>query len=415
MPASLPASPDPSFAASLARVVLPFGLAYLMQEVLRSVAATLVPVLDTEFRLGPEGLGLLGATYLVGFALAQLPNGVLLDRIGPRLLLPALLLVSALGCVAFSIATGAPGLMLARALTGFGMSACLMGAFAANAAAFPAHRLATVNGLVLGIGSVGSLAATKPVEAFLGVADWRALFLLLGGLVLTAGLTILLAVPRRPAVRRHRTPVLAELGEVLGSAAYWRIAPLVAMVFAVVVAYQGLWVAPWLRDVGGAPPGRVVDGLFAIAIGWIIGNLASGFLLDALVRRGWSGEQVLGLLMALFLAAQVALLLDGAAGLWLWPCIVLFGSTANLGYALLSTRVPSRLVGQANSMMNLLLFIFAFVVQVGIGRVIAAWPESGPGLYPAAAHRAALLILLLPQAASVLWFWTGRQRRVQPA
>jgi MFS family permease len=415
MPATFPAPSAPSFAAALARVVLPFSLAYLLQEVLRSVVATLVPVLDAEFRLGPEGLGLLAATYLVGFALAQVPNGVLLDRIGPRLLLPVLLLLSAVGCLAFSLAAGGVALILARTLTGLGMSACLMGAFTANAASFPTRRLATVNGLVLGLGSLGTLVATKPVEAFLAVADWRGLFQLLGALVLVAGLVILLVVPRRRPIARHRAPVLSELREVLGGGAFWRIAPLTATALSVVVAYQGLWAAPWLRDVVGAGPRRVVDGLLAIAVGWTAGNIGSGFLLDWLVRRGWSGEQVFGLLMALFLGAQLALLLDGGAGLWLWPCAILVGSAANLGYAVLSTRVPGRLVGQANSLMNLLLFLVAFAVQVGIGRIIAAWPEAGPGLYSAVAHRTALLILLLPQAATLLWFWLGERRRVQPA
>jgi predicted MFS family arabinose efflux permease len=415
MPAPSLAVPVPTFAAALARVALPFALAFLMQEVLRSVMATLVPVLDAEFRLGPEGLGLLAATYLVGFALAQLSNGVLLDRIGPRLLLPALLLLSAVGCVAFSLAGGTAGLILARVLTGFGMSACLMGAFSANAAAFPPHRLASANGLVLGLGSLGTLVATKPVELFLQWGDWRGLFQLLAALVLAAGLGILLVVPRRREAVRHRPPVLAELLAVLRSPAYWRVAPLTALSLAIVVAYQGLWVGPWLRDVGGAAPGRVVDGLLAIAFGWIVGNVAGGFVLDWLLRRGWCGETVFGLLMALFLATQLGLLLDGAAGLWLWPCAILLGSAGNLGYAVLSAQVPARLVGQANSLTNLLLFIVAFAVQFGIGRIIAAWPETAPGLYAPAAHRAALLALVPPQAATLLWLWLGARRRVQPA
>ncbi|MFO1057996.1 MAG: MFS transporter [Dongiaceae bacterium] len=415
MPASAPAASDPPFVAALLRVALPFALAFLMQEVLRSVMATLVPVLDGEFRLGPEGLGLLAAFYLVGFAVAQLSNGVLLDRIGPRLLLPALLLVSALGCLVFSLADGAAGLKLGRALTGFGMSACLMGAFSANAAAFPPRRLATANGLVLGLGSLGTLAATKPVELFLDAYDWRSLFQLLGGLVLAAGIAILLVVPRRREPQRHRPPVLAELGAVLRSAAFWRVAPPTALSLSIVVAYQGLWAGPWLRDVGGASPGGVVDGLLGIAVGWTIGNIVGGFLLDWLLRRGWTGEQVFLMLMTLFLAVQLGLLVDGPAGLWLWPCAILVGSAGNLGYAVLSPQVPARLVGQANSLTNLLLFIVAFAVQFGVGRIIAAWPETAPGLYSVTAHRVALLALAPPQLAALLWLWHGSRRRVQPA
>ena len=84
------------------------------------------PTLIDEFGLQARDLGLLAGGYFLGFALTQLPMGRWLDSLGPRKVLCALLLFAVLGSVTFSMATEFNHLLVARLLTGVGVSACLM-------------------------------------------------------------------------------------------------------------------------------------------------------------------------------------------------------------------------------------------------------------------------------------------------
>ncbi|HEY9163908.1 MAG TPA: MFS transporter, partial [Magnetovibrio sp.] len=155
--------------ATALRIVLPFALGYFLSYLYRAVNAVLAPDLVAEIGLDASALGLLTAAYFLTFAAFQLPLGILLDRYGPRRVEAMLLIVAATGAALFAWAPNADVLIIARAMIGLGVSACLMAAFKAYVMWFPLERLALVNGIHLTAGGLGALMATAPVEALLGV------------------------------------------------------------------------------------------------------------------------------------------------------------------------------------------------------------------------------------------------------
>ena len=108
----------------LLKVFLPFAGGYFLSYLYRTINAIISPDLVSEFGLGPADLGLLTSSYFLTFALFQLPLGILLDRYGPRRVNATLLTLAATGAVLFALAQGLPGLIVARALIGLGVSGC---------------------------------------------------------------------------------------------------------------------------------------------------------------------------------------------------------------------------------------------------------------------------------------------------
>ena len=104
---------------------------------LRAVNAVLGPLLAAEFGISAAGLGLLTGMYFFSFGLFQIPLGVLLDRFGPRRVNATLLLLAAGGALLFAQASSFEALVLARALIGLGVSACLMACMQAFILWFP--------------------------------------------------------------------------------------------------------------------------------------------------------------------------------------------------------------------------------------------------------------------------------------
>jgi len=222
---------DTKLPAAALRVFLPFAAGYFLSYLLRVVNAVIAPDLVSEMHLGPSALGLLTAAYFISFAAFQLPLGILLDRFGPRRVEAGLLVFAGAGALLFAGAETLAVLVLARALIGLGVCACLMAAFKAFVLWFPTQHLPMINGFQMAAGGLGALTATAPVEAAMGFVGWRGVFLILGILSLAVAAAIFCIVPEKEAPRQEED-FAAQLGGILRvytSAVFWKIAPWTAM------------------------------------------------------------------------------------------------------------------------------------------------------------------------------------------
>ena len=176
----------------ITRVFVPFALGYFLSYLVRVVNAVIAPDLVVELGLTAADLGLLTSANFLAFAAAQLPLGILLDRFGPRRTEASLLLFAAAGAFLFATAKTLPGLIIGRALIGFGTSACLMAAFKAYIMWVPGKRIPLINGLQMTAGGLGAVTGTVPVEWALTVTDWRGLFISFGWIAAVLSLMLYL-------------------------------------------------------------------------------------------------------------------------------------------------------------------------------------------------------------------------------
>jgi predicted MFS family arabinose efflux permease len=390
---------------------VPFACGYFVSYFYRAVNAVLSPDLTRDLGLGASELGLLTSAYFLAFALFQLPLGVLLDRLGPRRVNAALLAVAACGAAAFSAGQDLTALVAGRALIGLGVSACLMSSIVAFTRWFPLPRLATLNGALMAIGGLGALAASAPLEALLRVAHWRSVFAGLAALTLVVAAGIVLVVPERrePRSRASVRELLGGFLVIYRDPGFWRVAVVSMTVPASSLAVQGLWVAPWLRDVAGMSRADVAGTLSLMAIGTMVGFAAQGALADALARRGVAPLRIL----QLGSTASALLLADFACGVtaaapFAWLLFALLAPSASLAYAILTRRYDASLSGRVNTAVNLLVFLGAFAAQWGVGAIVERWPAQ-EGRHPAAAYGAAFGALVAAEALALALLSLSRE------
>lgn len=391
----------------LLMVLAPFSAGYFLSYMYRAVNAVVAPDLVRELSLDASSLGLVTAAYLIAFALFQLPLGMLLDRFGPRRVQTALLLVAALGSVLFSMADSAAGLAAGRALIGLGFAGGLMAGFKAVVLWFHPSRHALANACVMSIGGLGMLAATVPAEMGVQMLGWRGLFLVAAGMTALVSMLIFLVVPehRDKPVRTPVSEQLRDIARIYRDRFFWRVAPVVALTAGGHIGIHTLWAGPWFADIAGLDRDGVAQHLLVIAVAFLVGTLLAGFVADRLQRRGITQLQVMIGGMVLFMLSEAAII-AGLLPLTI-PMWVVFGMTGQMGvlcYPVLAQHFGAARSGRAQTSMNLLLFMAAFLAQAFIGSVIDRFPVAADGGYAAAGYQAAFGILLGVQVAGFIWY-----------
>ena len=393
------------------KIFLPFALGYFLSYLFRVVNAVIAPDLVADLGINPSQLGLLTATYFIAFASSQLPLGMLLDRLGPRVVEAFLLIFAGVGALVFALSDSLVGVIAGRALIGFGVSACLMAAFKSYVIWFPANILSRINGFQMAAGGLGALAATRPVEWALGMTDWRGVFIILAAISFAAAFIVFFIVPKstnRPEPETMNVQIQGIL-KVFKSPVFWRIAPLTTLSQAGYISIQGLWAGPWLRDVAGFSREGVAQVLSWSAMAMIAGFICLGFLAEKLSDKGIPVRITSVAGMAIFTCIQALIVFGSPIPA---PIVLIlfgfFGTSGILAYTALTLDFPRSLSGRVTTSINMMVFIAAFILQWAMGAIINLWEVSAANTYHPSGYKAAFLTLMACQAISLIWFMIPR-------
>jgi len=387
-------------------VFLPFAAGCYLSFLFRTINASISPFLASDFALGAAETGLLASVYFLVFAGAQIPIGVLLDRYGPRRVQSVLLVIAVGGTSLFGNADSFAELLVGRAMIGLGVAASLMAGLKAIVMWFPRNRVAFVNGGMIMLGSLGAVTATAPTDWLLTWFGWRSLFELLTIATLAVAGLIYFAVPESNDGSKRSVPSgkPLTLRSIFSDPRFLRIAPLSATCIGSSWAMHSLWAASWLADVEGFDRQGVINQLFTMAIGISLGALLLGTLADRLRKRGISTEVLLAMFGALFMLAELALIMRvPLPSILPWSIVSVVGAATVLSYAIIADYFPVEIAARANGALNLLHFGWAFAVQYGIGLIVSQWaPQDGH--YSLDAYQTAFGVSLALQFAALLWF-----------
>ena len=149
-----------------------------------------IPLTNTQF-------GDLTSTFLLAYALMYAGGGVLVDRLGTRGGLLAIMTFWSIACASHSLATGFGMLAVSRFLLGMGEGGGFPAATKAIAEWFPVNERSTAMGLVNAGTAAGAVIAPPAIAAILLHGSWRWVFVACGatGLVWVAWWAIVYRTP----------------------------------------------------------------------------------------------------------------------------------------------------------------------------------------------------------------------------
>ena len=390
-------------------VFIIFNSALFMSYFFRLGNAVIAPDLSTDLNLTAAELGLMSSVFFATFAAAQIPLGIGLDRWGPRYVVSGLMLISVVGSLIFATAPSLLLLTIGRGLMGIGTAGILMGALKAFSQWYPPERFATMSGLLVGIGTLGTFFATTPLAWLNGQVGWRTVFMAMG--MVTFGIALIIALFGRntpPGVERPQLETQpGSIVQVLQDRRFWRIALVGLFLAGTGSAFQGLWAGPYLFDIYGLNPIEVGNFLLLIAMGGTMGAISSGWLADRLdLLRMILLAVTLFILSQLTLAFRPPLFVVGVT-------FFVFGFTAVSSILLFShvrRLFPDEITGQALSVTNLFMFGGIFILQWLIGVLISLFAVNAKGAYPPQAYTTVLLLTAFCNFVAIIIYYPLNQQ-----
>ena len=395
---------------SAAAVFLAFAFAYFFSALVRAITATLSPTLTREFDLNAQELGLLAGGYFFGFAAMQLPLGRWLDRYGPKRVSLSFLLVALIGCVAFPLADDFTGLLVARVLSGAGVSACLMAPLTGFRRWFTPTAQLRANSWMLMTGSFGMVASTLPVQWLVPAIGWRPLFWGLALAVAVAIAVIAWKVPPWEVTAAAERP--GSYAQVWRHPYFRRLSGLGFFNYGGLLAMQTLWAGPWMVRVAGYAPLEAAGGLFFINLGMLATFWGWGMLTPWLLRKGLTTDgMIAGGLPLSFLVLAGIIIAGPAAGAGAWALFCMSSTFIALAQPAVGMAFPPALAGRALSAYNLVIFAGVFALQWGIGVLIDGFAAAG--LQEGTSFRLAMAVFLACSVMSYGYFMLAKDNSRQ--
>ena len=375
-------------------ILLPFCGGYFLSYLFRSTNAVIAPKLIVEIGADAEQLGMLTSSYLLTFAIFQIPLGILLDKYGPRNVQIYLMIIASIGALLFALGDDIIVLTIARGIIGLGVAGCLMSTFKIITLWYKKIHWPVLYGLCLSSGGLGAIAATKPLDLTVETIGWRGAFFILSISCIFVALTIWLITPeKRTPLSKQNT--LYVLRQIYSSKLFWKIAPLAGISGGTGLAIQGLWAGEWLRDVANLNQIETTNMLLILNLSLLIGMIATGFIPNLLKRTGLSQLDIYFFITLILLLGHSFLTFEIIPQSSLpWILIGVSASSGILAYSWLNAQFPISYAGRTSTAINLSLFICGFILQYAVGYIINLWDRTPDGSYPSEAYSIAFVILL---------------------
>ena len=359
--------------------IIPFGLGYFINMVFRSVNAVLSHPIMEDLSLNHLQIGFVTSTFVLAFAIFQIPLGLIVDSWGARKTQVSLFIVGAIASVLFGMSSSATWLSITRAILGIGMAGSFICAVKAITDRVESDKIPYYTGIILAFGGVGALLATTPAKLFQLDFGWRNLCYLLG--LMTFLIAVLIFVINKDDKVGNEKESLS--GNIKGLISiykndfFWRISPLLIFSLGGFIAMQGLWLGPWLHRVVDLTHLQSANYLLVIAVSMIFGFLSGGLFTKVASKLGHSLVTVIVTGIGIHMITQVLIILNLlTTHYFIWFIFGYFAQVTLVNYSILAQHFGPKVSGRALTAANILVFLFAFLVRFlnGIGYFFSSFP-----------------------------------------
>jgi MFS family permease len=407
---------------------------YLTGFYQRVSPAVMTSELMRSFGIGAKDLGNLSAFYFYAYVAMQVPTGVLVDSWGARKLLILGSVLAAAGTILFGVTENYDLACAGRAIIGGSTAVGWVVLLKLATHWFPGRRFAMLAGLGLFFGNVGAVTAQVPLRLAIEHFGWREV--VLGSAIVILGVCVLawalvkndpsdsgfISYAHSSLQRRENPRILELLAGFKSIFAYrntWLIFLAQGGVVGPILAFTGLWGAPFLKARFGLLPTKAAAVCSVMIVCWAVASPICGALSDRIGRR--KPIYCLGCLIST--AGWITMFYARGLSLSMFTLVAAVTSVASgaivIGFAYGKESVPVQFLGTISGAVNIGNMIGPMLLQPAIGRVLdREWSGqlyNGLRVYNVEAFQVAFLLIVGWSALACLLMAMTRETYCKPS
>ena len=342
---------------------------YAYQYILRVLPNIMMNDILERFHIDANVFGQYSGLYYIGYAAMHIPIGILLDRYGPKWVLPACIMLTVIGLLPLLYADHYIYPNIGRLLIGMGSSAAILGVFKILRMSFPENKFTLLLGFTVTIGLIGAIYGGLPVNYFmheLGVTAVLHAIILVGVLL---AITSFMIIPPIPEAERNQSWV-AHVKAVLTNPLILGICILAGFMVGPLEGFADVWGKQYLLSVY-----KLNDNVAASLPSLLFFGMGFGAPMLSWMATRTNAYFGFIILSALVMGICFALLLTGQLPVFtLAPLFLIVGFFC--AYQIIaiykaSTYVKEELVGLTTACANMIIMSFGYVFHSIIGKMMS--------------------------------------------
>jgi len=387
---------------------------YAYQYILRVLPNIMMTDILEKFQIDASLFGQYSGLYYIGYAGMHIPVGILLDKYGPKWVLPLCMILTVIGLLPLLYADHwiYPG--IGRLLIGMGSSAAILGVFKIIRMSFPEDKFTFILGCSVTIGLLGAIYGGQPVNYLMHTFGSEKVLqiIILMGVVLS--IATFFAIPAQATVHSQQG-WFASVKEVLTNSKILMICLFAGFMVGPLEGFADVWGKEYLKSVykldeniASSLPSLIFLGMCfgSPILSWITAKTKAyfGFIILSGVVMGISfillltGQLPVSVLTAMFIVLGV------------------FSAYQILAIYKASTYGGENLVGLTTACANMIIMTFGYVFHSLIGKIMTHFWDGTMNMdvpvYGPHAYTFALMVIpvgLLMGALGFVWLATSKK------
>lgn len=370
---------------------------YAYQYILRVTPSVLMSDLLTKFQVNAEQFGQFSGIYYIGYAAMHIPIGILLDRVGPKIILPLSILLSVLGMMPLIYSDDWAYPTLGRLLIGMGSSGAILGVFKIIRLGFGDANFNRMLGISATIGLIGAIWGGLPLQFLLDSFGLEKLIWMISSIGFLLAISIYIAMPKQePLSMVGNASILIDIKNVLTNKKVLAVCLLGGMMVGPLEGFADVWGKEYLKSSMGFDD-NLASGLpsylfFGMCFGAPVITLLAdkfksyfGFIIAGAIIMASS---FIWIFSSTFTPLELKILFSLIGVMCAYQILVIY---------LASTFVDETVIGLTTACANMIIMLFGFLFHSVIGKIMDLnWDGTiveGARVYPPEAFVQGLSII----------------------
>lgn len=368
---------------------------YAYQYILRVLPNIMMSDILQKFHIEAGAFGQYSGLYYLGYAGMHIPLGLLLDKYGPKRVLPVCMLLTSLGVLPMIYADNWIYPTMGRMLIGIGSSAAILGVFKIIRMTFESKHFTRMLGFSVTIGLLGAIYGGQPVNYLMHTFGFEIVLKTIAATGILLAAATYMVIPQHKAESNSQS-VWQDVKAVLTNKMVIGICLLAGMMVGPLEGFADVWGKEYLKTSYG-----LTDSYAATLPSMIFLGMCVGSSLMSLVAERTRAYYEIIITSAIVMGCTFVGLLLG-----IFPpqalSVVFFIVGVFCAYQILSiykasTYVPTHLMGLTTAVANMIIMVFGYVFHSLIGKIMdMKWDGQiidGTAVYQANAFSIALSII----------------------